>query len=158
MIRLFYLKSISTESPLKVKNEKIHPGEYFNSDYQTDFYSSVKTHTPLIDLGKCEKLSDLPSDEYPKIRKVYEDSQKFINVHARVRKSKEISTIIWKFEISQKLNVLFYCGAPIYDSVVNEPYFRILQPAFVRKRLRFGVSSVNQFWLLLLAWWPLWFV
>ena len=55
-----------------------------------DFYSSVKTHTPLIDLKSCEKLLNQnysSSEEYSKMMKVYEDSQKYINVDAKVRKS-----------------------------------------------------------------------
>ena len=53
-----------------------------------DFYSSVKTHAPLIDLKKCEKLFTQDyssSDEYSTMMKVYEDSQKYINVDPKVR-------------------------------------------------------------------------
>ena len=53
-----------------------------------DFHSSVKTHTPLIDLKKCEKLFTQDyssSEEYSKMMKVYEDSQKYINEDAKVR-------------------------------------------------------------------------
>ena len=53
-----------------------------------DFHSSVKTHTPLIDLKKCEKLFTQDyssSEEYSKMMKIYEDSQKYINVDAKVR-------------------------------------------------------------------------
>ena len=73
---------ISSESQ-KVNGEAVNPKEYFHSSHETDFYSSVKTHTPLIDMEKCEKLF---AQDYFNIRKVYEDSQKYINVHAQVGK------------------------------------------------------------------------
>ena len=55
-----------------------------------DFHSSVKTHTPLIDLKNCEKLFTQDyssSEEHSKMMKIYENSQKYINVDAKVRKS-----------------------------------------------------------------------
>lgn len=48
----------------------------------------MKTHTPLIDLKNCKKLftqNYSSSEEYSKMMKVYEDSQKYINEDAKVR-------------------------------------------------------------------------
>ena len=51
----------------------------------TNFYSTVKTHTPLIDLDQCPDYSDVPIYSDINIKDEYEKSQKLINVNAKVR-------------------------------------------------------------------------
>ena len=50
----------------------------------TNFYSTVKTHTPLIDLDQCLEYSDVPRYKDINIKDEYAKSQKFINVNAKV--------------------------------------------------------------------------
>ena len=61
------------------------PGEYFNETVDTNFYSTVKTHTPLIDLDQCPEYSDVPIYKDINIKEEYAKSQKFINVNAKVK-------------------------------------------------------------------------
>ena len=68
-----------------MNEENIIPGEYFNNTKDTNFYSTVKTHTPLIDLDQCPDYSDVPIYSDINIKDEYEKSQKFINVNAKVR-------------------------------------------------------------------------
>ena len=62
----------------------------------TDFHSTVKTHTPLIDLDECPDYSDIHKYNDINIKAEYEKSQKFINVNAKVRIDYEyIAFINW---------------------------------------------------------------
>ena len=90
MIRIFILIEsygilIFWSESHQVNEKKIIPGEYFNETVDTNFYSTVKTHTPLIDLDQCLEYSDVPRYKDINIKDEYANNQKFINVNAKVR-------------------------------------------------------------------------